>query len=216
MCSPKCCCRKKSRITKPFNCLIILFSITGVSIIFFFFVIAFLKSSEKGLHGTLCTLSMLTYDIVQGVGLLKKTEFDKPHWYGLIAIDNLVAATNIMLTSLTPNCTNFLSHMKAPFGTGSGTNDPNYTNILIDFPDKIVQVYSNVMSPSALNTITEQKNLAKTSKTPGRTQMINLFECADGYRIVDLPGYGYAKVPLEMKKKIRHITSSRFMWFIIK
>ena len=154
MCSPKCCCRKKSRITKPFNCLIILFSITGVSIIFFSIVIAFLNSSEKGLHGTLCTLSMLTYDIVQGVGLLKKTEFDKPHWYGLTAIDNLVAATNIMLTSLTPNCTNFLSHMKAPFGTGSGTSDPNYTNILIDFPDKIVQVYTNVMATSTHNTIT--------------------------------------------------------------
>ena len=60
---------------------------------------------------------------------------------------------------------------------------------------------SNAGKSSALNTITEQKNLAKTSKTPGRTQMINLFECADGYRIVDLPGYGYAKVPLEMKKK---------------
>ena len=169
MCSPKCCCRKKSRITKPFNCLIILFSNTGVSIIFFSIVIAFLKSSEKGLHGTLCTLSMLTYDIVQGVGLLKKTEFDKPHWYGLTAIDNLVAATNIMLTSLTPNCTNFLSHMKAPFGTGSGTNDPNYTNILIDFPDKIVQVYSNVMSPSTPNTITMGHNPSKGASTPSVT-----------------------------------------------
>ena len=169
MCSPKCCCRKKSRITKPFNCLIILFSITGVSIIFFSIVIAFLKSSEKGLHGTLCTLSMLTYDIVQGVGLLKKTEFDKPHWYGLTAIDNLVAATNIMLTSLTPNCTNFLSHMKAPFGTGSGTNDPNYTNILIDFPDKIVQVYSNVMSPSTPNTITMGHNPSKGASSPSVT-----------------------------------------------
>ena len=60
---------------------------------------------------------------------------------------------------------------------------------------------SNAGKSSALNTITEQKNLAKTSKTPGRTQMINLFECQEGYRIVDLPGYGYAKVPLEMKKK---------------
>ena len=60
---------------------------------------------------------------------------------------------------------------------------------------------SNAGKSSALNTITDNKNLAKTSKTPGRTQMINLFECMEGFRIVDLAGYGYAKVPLAMKKK---------------
>lgn len=60
---------------------------------------------------------------------------------------------------------------------------------------------SNAGKSSALNIITDNKNLAKTSKTPGRTQMINLFECMEGFRIVDLPGYGYAKVPLAMKKK---------------
>lgn len=60
---------------------------------------------------------------------------------------------------------------------------------------------SNAGKSSALNALTEQKNLAKTSKTPGRTQMINLFEITPGKRIVDLPGYGYAKVPMELKKK---------------
>jgi GTP-binding protein len=43
--------------------------------------------------------------------------------------------------------------------------------------------------------------LAKTSKTPGRTQLINLFKVDEGCHIVDLPGYGFAQVPLEMKKK---------------
>jgi hypothetical protein len=112
MCSPKCCCRKKSRITKPFNCLIVLFSFTGVSIILFSIIIVFLKSSEKGLNGTLCTLTMLNSDIVNGVGLLAKTEFDKPYWYGLDGIDNLVTETNNMLTSLTTSCTTFLNNMK--------------------------------------------------------------------------------------------------------
>ena len=60
---------------------------------------------------------------------------------------------------------------------------------------------SNAGKSSALNALTEQKNLAKTSKTPGRTQMINLFEITPDKRIVDLPGYGYAKVPMELKKK---------------
>lgn len=54
---------------------------------------------------------------------------------------------------------------------------------------------------SALNTLTNQKNPARTSKTPGRTQLINLFEVAEGKRLVDLPGYGYAQVPEEMKIK---------------
>ncbi|WP_417616840.1 ribosome biogenesis GTP-binding protein YihA/YsxC [Oceanisphaera sp.] len=60
---------------------------------------------------------------------------------------------------------------------------------------------SNAGKSSALNTITQQKNLARTSKTPGRTQLINVFELSPGKRLVDLPGYGYAKVPEEMKLK---------------
>ncbi|MEW9797871.1 ribosome biogenesis GTP-binding protein YihA/YsxC [Alteromonas sp. CYL-A6] len=60
---------------------------------------------------------------------------------------------------------------------------------------------SNAGKSSALNTLTRQKNLARTSKTPGRTQMINVFELDEHRRLVDLPGYGFAQVPLAMKKK---------------
>lgn len=63
---------------------------------------------------------------------------------------------------------------------------------------------SNAGKSSALNTLTNQKSLARTSKTPGRTQLINLFEVDDGVRLVDLPGYGYAEVPEEMKRKWQH------------
>lgn len=61
---------------------------------------------------------------------------------------------------------------------------------------------SNAGKSSALNALTDQK-LARTSKTPGRTQLINTFELADvdDMRLIDLPGYGFAKVPIEMKKK---------------
>jgi len=60
---------------------------------------------------------------------------------------------------------------------------------------------SNAGKSSALNTLTNQKSLARTSKTPGRTQLINVFEIGNNKRLIDLPGYGFAKVPLEMKKK---------------
>lgn len=60
---------------------------------------------------------------------------------------------------------------------------------------------SNAGKSSALNTLTNQKALARTSKTPGRTQLINVFEIGNNKRLIDLPGYGFAKVPLEMKKK---------------
>ncbi|MBF4373116.1 ribosome biogenesis GTP-binding protein YihA/YsxC [Vibrio anguillarum] len=60
---------------------------------------------------------------------------------------------------------------------------------------------SNAGKSSSLNRLTNQKNLAKTSKTPGRTQLINLFKVTEGCHIVDLPGYGFAQVPLELKKK---------------
>ncbi|MCW8484182.1 ribosome biogenesis GTP-binding protein YihA/YsxC [Fluoribacter dumoffii] len=58
---------------------------------------------------------------------------------------------------------------------------------------------SNAGKSSALNCLTGIKNLARTSKTPGRTQLINLFEIAQERRLVDLPGYGYAKVALQVK-----------------
>jgi len=60
---------------------------------------------------------------------------------------------------------------------------------------------SNAGKSSALNTLTNQRGLARVSKTPGRTQLINIFEVAENKRLVDLPGYGFAKVPMEMKKK---------------
>lgn len=58
---------------------------------------------------------------------------------------------------------------------------------------------SNAGKSSAINTITEQKALARVSKTPGRTQMINFFSLDEQHSLVDLPGYGYAKVPEKMK-----------------
>lgn len=54
---------------------------------------------------------------------------------------------------------------------------------------------SNAGKSSAINALCYQKNLARTSKTPGRTQQINFFEFKDGQYLVDLPGYGFAKVP---------------------
>lgn len=58
---------------------------------------------------------------------------------------------------------------------------------------------SNAGKSSALNTLTGIKSLARTSKTPGRTQLINLFTIDEQRRLVDLPGYGYAKVALKVK-----------------
>jgi GTP-binding protein len=60
---------------------------------------------------------------------------------------------------------------------------------------------SNAGKSSAINTLTNNKKMAKTSKTPGRTQLINFFSITDNQRIVDLPGYGFAKVPLQVKLK---------------
>lgn len=60
---------------------------------------------------------------------------------------------------------------------------------------------SNAGKSSAINALTRNRKMAKTSKTPGRTQLINFFSLAgnEHQRLVDLPGYGYAKVPMAMK-----------------
>ncbi len=60
---------------------------------------------------------------------------------------------------------------------------------------------SNAGKSSVLNQLTQNKRLARTSKTPGRTQHINLFALDEHRRLVDLPGYGYAEVPLAVKQK---------------
>ncbi|MFI3138251.1 MAG: ribosome biogenesis GTP-binding protein YihA/YsxC, partial [Methylococcaceae bacterium] len=59
---------------------------------------------------------------------------------------------------------------------------------------------SNAGKSSAINMLTRQNALARTSKTPGRTQLLNFFEINESQRFVDLPGYGFAKVPLAVKK----------------
>ncbi|MDR3490530.1 MAG: ribosome biogenesis GTP-binding protein YihA/YsxC [Gammaproteobacteria bacterium] len=58
---------------------------------------------------------------------------------------------------------------------------------------------SNAGKSSVLNQITQNKKLARVSKTPGRTQLINVFELDETRRLIDLPGYGYAKVPQSVK-----------------
>jgi len=60
---------------------------------------------------------------------------------------------------------------------------------------------SNVGKSSLINTLVNRKNLVKTSRTPGRTQLINFFAINRAFLLVDLPGYGYARVPASVKKK---------------
>ena len=60
---------------------------------------------------------------------------------------------------------------------------------------------SNAGKSSAINSLTRNHKLARTSKTPGRTQLINFFTLTDRQRLVDLPGYGFAKVPQAVKRE---------------
>ena len=72
---------------------------------------------------------------------------------------------------------------------------------------------SNAGKSSVINRVCSQKSLARTSKTPGRTQLINFFQLQDANFLVDLPGYGYAKVPeavkLEWQKFIESYLTQR-------
>ncbi|TNE65640.1 MAG: YihA family ribosome biogenesis GTP-binding protein [Rhodobacteraceae bacterium] len=60
---------------------------------------------------------------------------------------------------------------------------------------------SNVGKSSLINALTGRKALARASNTPGRTQEINFFTCADSHYLVDLPGYGFAKAPVKTVEK---------------
>ena len=70
---------------------------------------------------------------------------------------------------------------------------------------------SNVGKSSLINMLCERKDLAKTSKQPGKTQMINYFKVDEAWYLVDLPGYGYAKVSKELRKKFQKFISDYFL-----
>ena len=69
---------------------------------------------------------------------------------------------------------------------------------------------SNAGKSTVLNVIFNRKNLAKTSKTPGRTQLVNFFKLNDDFCIVDLPGYGFANVSREKRKQWDWLISNYF------
>ena len=69
---------------------------------------------------------------------------------------------------------------------------------------------SNSGKSTAINRIVGQAKLARVSKTPGRTQLINFFELAPGCRLVDLPGYGFARVPAAMRDHWRSLIEAYF------
>jgi GTP-binding protein len=72
-----------------------------------------------------------------------------------------------------------------------------------DLPEVAFAGRSNVGKSSLINKILNRKKLVRTSKTPGRTQLLNFFEINGICRFVDLPGYGYAKVPDEVRRRWR-------------
>lgn len=72
-----------------------------------------------------------------------------------------------------------------------------------DLPEVAFAGRSNVGKSSLINKILNRKKLVRTSKTPGRTQLLNFFEINEVWHFVDLPGYGYAKVPAEVQKRWR-------------
>ena len=69
---------------------------------------------------------------------------------------------------------------------------------------------SNAGKSTAINVLTQRRGLARTSKTPGRTQLINFFELPDNRRLVDLPGYGFAKAPKNVQRHWRALMGEYF------
>ncbi len=96
------------------------------------------------------------------------------------------------------------NNVKFETSYGVSAQLPNSDNIEIAFAGR-----SNVGKSSLLNKIFNRKNLARVSSVPGKTVTINFFDC-DGIKMVDLPGYGYAKVSFDEKRRWSELMESYF------
>lgn len=90
-------------------------------------------------------------------------------------------------------------HVKSTEFIKSATKPAHYPEG--DLPEIAFAGRSNVGKSSLINALVNRKALVRTSSTPGRTQLINFFAVNGAFSLVDLPGYGFAKVPLEVKKQ---------------
>jgi len=81
----------------------------------------------------------------------------------------------------------------------SATRPSQYPEAML--PEIAFAGKSNVGKSSLINTLLNRKRLVKISSTPGRTQLLNFFNINDQFNFVDIPGYGYAKVPVSVRKK---------------
>jgi GTP-binding protein len=90
-------------------------------------------------------------------------------------------------------------HVKSTEFIKSATKPDHYPEG--DLPEIAFAGRSNVGKSSLINVLVNRKSLVRTSSTPGRTQLINFFDVNGTFTLVDLPGYGFAKVPLEVKKQ---------------
>lgn len=90
-------------------------------------------------------------------------------------------------------------HVKSAQFVTSAVKPDQYP--LSDRPEIAFAGRSNVGKSSLINTLVNRKHLVKTSSTPGRTQLINFFVINQALMLVDLPGYGYAKVPAAVKRQ---------------
>ena len=90
-----------------------------------------------------------------------------------------------------------LDYRKTKFSTSAAAKKQFPNN---EWPEVAIVGRSNVGKSSLLNMLCEQKNLARVSKTPGRTQLVNFFDIEQKAFLVDLPGYGFADVPAAIQK----------------
>ena len=95
-----------------------------------------------------------------------------------------------------PKAADFIARAQFTHGAQRFSQLPDDSGIEVAFAGR-----SNAGKSSAINAITRRKSLARTSRTPGRTQQINFFAIDDQRRLVDLPGYGYAKVSQSLKRE---------------
>ena len=157
ICCPIDCCKKNKIICKKKIFLILFHCFSIVIIIFGILTMLYINLLKMDIHGMVCSLNLLIYNIKNGQGLIKKKEFEKPLWLNLNELENLIEQASTPLLNLDSPCDQFITHYSYP--APSTLRNINEKKRKISFSDNFESIFQLSEISHQINDFENKLNL---------------------------------------------------------